>query len=53
MDWLWFYIAFVVFYISVIVICYIRSNRDDDHPCDKCSRWSECNGVDWEDCSRE
>ena len=22
----------------------------NEHPCENCLRWSECNGVDWETC---
>lgn len=51
MWWIW--ILAIALYSSFIMYCCLRANREyeDSHPCESCSRWSECNGVDWdEDC---
>ena len=31
----------------------MRNEVQDGHPCEKCLRWPECNGVDWPTCQTE
>jgi hypothetical protein len=43
----------ILFIVSVDAIkdCRRNESQEEEHPCDTCVRWGECNGVD-EDCPR-